>query len=145
MMDTPLPESAPSISDGMLRQFAGLCLAIFASLFAWSWYRHAGHPTAAAWVALAIAAVVGVPGLVSPPAARPVFLGAMAITKPIRHVVSAVMLGVIFFGLITPLAFAFRLAGRDVLRRRPSPAASYWMRKRPPKSKTAYLRQYQSE
>ena len=43
----------------------------------------------------------------------------MALTKPIGHVVGLVLLAVVYYGVMTPLALAFRLAGRDGLGRSP--------------------------
>jgi hypothetical protein len=138
-------EAPPAVTGYTLRQFAGLCLGIFAGLFAWSAYRHHGAPTTSAWIALGIALVVGLPGLAYPPAIRPVFLGAMALTQPIGHVISTILLGLVYYGLVTPLALVFRLAGRDALARRSPALASYWEPKSEPGDVRRYLRQYQSQ
>ena len=42
-------------------------------------------------------------------------------------IVSPIVLGVIFFGLFTPIAFFMRLSGRDELRLKLSKKASYWI------------------
>lgn len=47
-------------------------------------------------------------------------------------VVSPIVLGLIFFMLITPVALVTRLAGRDVLRLRKKVASSYWIIRTPP-------------
>lgn len=48
-------------------------------------------------------------------------------------VVSSVLMAVIFYGVITPLAWVLRRAGQDPLRLRfDSGAASYWLERRPP-------------
>lgn len=52
----------------------------------------------------------------------------MAITTRIAKVVSFVLLGVIFYGVVTPVALLFRLIGRDALHRRlDAGAATYWI------------------
>ena len=49
------------------------------------------------------------------------------------RVVSPVVLGVIFFGVFTPVGFFMRKAGRDAMKRRWEPAArSYWVNRDPP-------------
>ncbi len=49
------------------------------------------------------------------------------------RVVSPVMSAVIFYGVVTPIGLAMRLAGKDVLRLRRDPgAASYWIVRDPP-------------
>jgi len=143
MIGPQFPEEAQErISHKTLRQFAALCVGVFGLLFALSWYRHAGHPTKLAWIAAFIAVFVGIPGLISPDLIRPVFMAAMAITKPIGHVVSIIMLGVIYFGFITPLAIFFRMIRRDNLARRRADVDSYWTPKPEPSDLRSYLRQY---
>jgi Saxitoxin biosynthesis operon protein SxtJ len=49
------------------------------------------------------------------------------------HVVSPIALGVLFYGVVTPVGLMMRLTGKDALRRsRDSGAASYWLPRRPP-------------
>src|SRR5262249_34744252 len=115
-----LDDSPRTVSDHTLRQFAGLCVVILGLLFGLSWYRHSGHPTAAGWISLVLAVCLGIPGLFRPSLVRPIYLGALAATHPIGQAVSLLMLGFVYYGLVTPLAAVFRLTGRDALvRRRP--------------------------
>ena len=51
----------------------------------------------------------------------------------LHHVVSPVVMGVIFFAVFTPVAFVMRLAGRDALYRKFDAAApTYWVHRDPP-------------
>jgi hypothetical protein len=51
----------------------------------------------------------------------------------LHHVVSPVVLGVIYFGVFTPVALVMRAFGRDAMCRRFEPARpSYWVRRDPP-------------
>jgi hypothetical protein len=51
----------------------------------------------------------------------------------LNSIVSPVVLGVIYFGVFTPVACVMRLAGRDAMCRAYDPAAkSYWVRRDPP-------------
>jgi len=146
MIAPQFPDETPSkVSITTLRQFAGLCVGIFGLLFALSWYRHDGVPTLTAWILVAIAALVGLPGLIYPSLIRPVYLGLMVVTRPIGHVMSLVILGLIYYGFLTPLAVAFRLAGRDLLVEPRRRVASYWTSKLQPSDPRRYLRQYQSQ
>ncbi len=56
----------------------------------------------------------------------------------IGMVVSPIVLGVIFFGMFTPIAFFMRLFGRDELRLKLKPRKSYWKIREPiaPSSET---------
>jgi hypothetical protein len=146
MIDPQLPDETPAeVSESRLRQFASILLVIFGGLFVWSLYRHEGRPTLASVVGLVLALVVGLPGLSSPASIRPVFLAAVAITRPIGHVVSTVLMGVIYFGLLSPLALLFRITGRNPLERYPTADSSYWAPKSQPQDPRRYLRQYQRQ
>lgn len=57
----------------------------------------------------------------------------MAFGALLHRVVSPVVLGLIYFGVFTPVAYVMRLAGRDVLCRRFEPQReSYWVDRDPP-------------
>ncbi len=124
-------------SDRALRQFAGLCLAVFGGMAAWQYFvRH--NPVAAAILA-GLALAVGPLGLARPRAVRPVFVAWMVVAFPIGWAVSTALLAALFYGVFTPLGLLFRLAGRDPLRLRPQPAAAtYWT----PKPAAADVRRY---
>jgi len=51
----------------------------------------------------------------------------------LHHVVSPLVLGLIYFGVFTPVALVMRAFGRDAMYRRFEPAQpSYWVRRDPP-------------
>jgi hypothetical protein len=135
-------ESREEISLRTLRQFAGICLFVFGLLFVLSWHRHLGRPTAAGWIAGLFAILLGIPGIISPDLIRPVYMGAVAITRPVGHLVSILMLGMIYYGFMTPLAVIFRFVRRDALMRRRPEVASYWIPRAAPSDLRSYLRQY---
>ena len=57
----------------------------------------------------------------------------MKLGELLGRVVSPIVLGVIFFGLFTPVAYVMRMAGRDAMKRRWEPALpSYWVKRDPP-------------
>jgi hypothetical protein len=146
MIGPQFPDEVESgISRRTLRQFAGISVGVFGLLFAFSWYRNHGHPTIAAWIAASFAAFIGLPGIVFPELIRPVFMAAMAITRPIGHVIGLIMLAIIYYGLLTPLAIVFRLMGRDNLARRRPNTASYWSAKPQQSDPRSYLRQYHQQ
>ncbi len=147
MIDSQFAEETPaSPPDRMLRQFAALCFGIFGLLCVLSWYKHGGVLIVSAWVAAALAVGVGVPGMIWPSYIKPIFMGLTFVTQPIGHVMSVIVLGIIYYTFLTPLAFIFRWTGRDVLRRRRSPQAdSYWTPRIQPTNPRLYLRQYQQQ
>jgi hypothetical protein len=124
--------------DRMLRQFSALWIVFFGALAARQYHHQ--HQTAALILAV-LAVTLGPLGIVLPRAMKPIFIGWMYLAYPIGWVVSRVVLGLIFYGLFTPVACFFRLTGRDALRLKPQPqAASCWV----PKAKadrSQYFRQ----
>ena len=125
----------------MLRQFAGLWIVFFGGLALWLGFVRQ-QPTAA-FVVGALAVGVGLLGLVRPAAVRPIFVAWMALAFPIGWVVSRLMLGLVYYGLFTPLALIFRLIGRDELRlKRPAGQESHWQPKTIPADPARRFRPY---
>ena len=130
----------PSRKD--LRVFGAAALVAFGGLGAlnhWPW----GGPT---WLTLALAALGVVSALLAlfrPGANRPLYVVLMIAVYPIGLVVSYVMLGVVFFGILTPVGLIFRLIGRDELSRRIDPdATTYWVDRPTNTDPKRYFRQF---
>ena len=127
-------------SDRTVRQFAALCgLMLGLAATRDVWVR--GAVVRGEWLA-AVAAIITIAGLARPRAIRPLFVAALAITRPIGLVVSRLLLGIMFYAIFTPLAFMFRLSGRDALhRRRQDGARTYWVVKGMPSDVRSYFKQ----
>jgi len=120
----------------ILRQFALACLA-FSLLPA---VRAGWTPLTLALAALG--AVVCLLGLVWPAALRWPYVGAMIAAFPVGWLVSLLVMAVMFYLVFTPLALAFRLAGRDLLRRQRVDATTCWLSKPRVTDPCRYLRQF---
>ena len=128
----------PSPRD--LRVFAALWLAFLGALGAVAWHKGAAH-TAIAWWFFAV--VVAVPGLLVPRLVRLVYLAATYVTWPVGYVVSALILGIFYFLVLTPAGAIMRLLGRDPLDRRFDPRRpTYWETRGPAPSPSSYFRQH---
>ena len=57
-------------------------------------------------------------------------------------IVSPIVLGVIFFGLFTPIAVLMRLSGRDEMRLKFSRKASHWITRSEPIKSESFKRQF---
>ena len=57
-------------------------------------------------------------------------------------IVSPIVLGVIFFGLFTPIAMLMRLSGRDELRLKYAQKASHWISRREPIKSESFKHQF---
>jgi hypothetical protein len=62
----------------------------------------------------------------------------------LHRITSPIILGIMFFGVITPVGWLMRLAGKDLLRMKfDRDAPSYWVRREPPgPDKTSLKRQF---
>ncbi len=120
MKNFPLP------SD---RSFGSLFTGVFALLSGLSWWH--GKPTAP-WL-LTVAALFGLTTLIRPTLLHPLNRAWMWLAYILNRVVSPIVLGILYYGLITPIGWIMRLNGRDPMRRRLEPAAaSYWQPRQPP-------------
>jgi len=124
-----------------LRQFAGAWLVFFFA-FGLHQFLVRGHHRIGIGL-LVMATVFGVLGLVKPAAVKWLFVGWMTAAFPIGWLISQIMLGIMFYGIITPVAFIFKLRGRDLMHRKLEPGrASFWMPKPTPEDVRSYFRQY---
>ena len=57
-------------------------------------------------------------------------------------IVSPIVLGIIFFGLFTPIAMLMRLSGRDELRLKFSHKVSHWIPRREPIKSESFKQQF---
>lgn len=90
-----------------------------------------------------VAAVITVVYYALPPVRRLLYLGWMYAAYPIGWTVSHVLLGVIYYLVMTPIGLVMRLAGRDGLEQRIDRSAdTYWTEHRPGGDPARYFRQF---
>src|SRR5262245_18554529 len=119
-MQSPLPPD---------RHFGALFTGIFAALAAVNYFHGGGSYL---WLAVA-SALFGVVTVTRPQLLRPLNVLWMRFAGLLHRVVSPMVLGVIFYIVLTPVGVVQRLGGRDALRRKPdSQARSYWVPREPP-------------
>ena len=133
--------------ERQLRGFARGWLAGFAAVGLLVAWRIGALRGDGAWtvplILWAAAATVGVSGIIVPRVVRPVYVAWTAMTLPIAWVVTHTVLAAAYFGVFTPFAVAFRLLGRDALKRRFEPeAATYWLPRSGTESADRYFRQF---
>jgi hypothetical protein len=128
-------------SDRQLRQFA-IALIVFAlAAVALRWARH-GHVGVWAAVAASAAVAMGIVGAMAPRRIASLFWLVTTLTLPIGLVVSELMIAVLYFVVITPMALVFRIAGRDRLHRSiDRKAPTYWVPHRDAPDAARYFRQ----
>lgn len=124
----------------VLRQFAAAWLTFFLLFSADEIWRRGN---ASAGLALAVVSLVGVVGLIRPASVSLLFIAASAIAFPIGWLMSQIVLAIIFFAVLTPMAFLQRARGRDALglKRKPE-QSSFWSARGPRSGPERYLKQF---
>jgi Saxitoxin biosynthesis operon protein SxtJ len=91
------------------------------------------HAEPIRWWALGVAAVFAILALLWTAALAPLNKLWTKLGVLLYRVVSPIVLGLLFFVTVTPMALLMRILGKDPLRLRRDPnAASYWINRTPP-------------
>lgn len=128
-------------SRGDLRWF-GLLLPLFAALVGAIARWQFGAPAAALGIWSAGGTLACLYWLV-PPVRRPILVGWTYAALPIGWTVSHLMMGLVYFVVVTPIGLVSRLVRGETLHRRPNPnARSYWVERPRRTAARRYLRQF---
>ena len=119
----------------------GILLGIFAGLVGgWLWWG--GSPFAARLVWGILGGLTVVYFLV-PPLRRYIYLGWLYAAFPIGYVVSHIIMGIVYFGVVTPVGIIMRALGKDPMQRGFDKAAkSYWVEHRTAREASRYFKQF---
>jgi hypothetical protein len=129
-------------STKLLRDF-GLIGLIACPILGGIFYGFAHWSVGACLVLVAIGVTLFAVSRLSLTLTRWIFIGLTVFGAPIGMGVGVIVLGIFFFGLLTPLGFSFRLAGRDPLRLRRDPnRTSNWQPHRMIDELGRYFRQF---
>lgn len=127
-------------SRGQLTIFGAVWLVVFAALGALALSCGKMPMAMMVWTA---AVVVPAIGWVLPGFMRIAYLGTVLVTFPIGFVLSYLILGTVWFFLITPVGWLMRWLGHDLLARRfDASARSYWVPREEVRGVQRYFRQY---
>jgi hypothetical protein len=106
---------------------------VFAAFFAVVALLPVMHGAPVRWWALAIAGAFAAAALVVPRLLHPLNRVWFALGLLLHHVVNPVVMAIMFYGAILPMALLLRALGKDILRLKREPqAASYWIAREPP-------------
>ena len=112
------------------RSFGVLFVVVFSICAGVAWWRDIDG---AAYALIGAAILIGLVTLVHPKWLAPFNRAWMRLAHLLNKIVSPVVLGVMYYGVITPFGLVMRLAGRDPMRRRfDRQAATYWIPRNPP-------------
>jgi len=74
---------------------------------------------------------------------RPMFVGWMYAAYPLGFIVSHVLLGLVYFGVVTPIGLLLRAVGHDPMTRRfDRSAKTYWIAREQTRDVRRYFRQF---
>lgn len=115
--------------EGSSDRVFGLVFAVLFILIAVSPLRHGHVPR---WWALGVAAVFALLAFVKPSLLAPLNRLWIKLGVLLGKVVSPIALGILFYGILTPVGAIIRLTGKDPLRLKLDPNAdSYWIVRKP--------------
>ena len=137
-------------NDRTLRQFGLIAVVGFGLLAACAYYEtwmftfglgSARLPVAGSLAAVGVLSLLL--GLVYPRANRVIYVATALLAYPIGFVLSYVIMGVLFFGVIAPIGSVLRLIGKTPLARGyDKNAATYWSKAHPTRGQKSYFRQF---
>lgn len=128
--------------DKQLSQFAWVALVGF-PLVGFALSKTFGLTPSLPWILGGVGVVTWMVGLLAPRLILPVYVGLMVVAAPIGFVLSWTLMGLVYFGLFTPVGLAFRAMGRDKLHKYPDPQAkSYWHERGTPRPAVSYFKLY---
>jgi Saxitoxin biosynthesis operon protein SxtJ len=98
-----------------LRSFGLLVGAIFGAIGLWPllWRQHDPR-----WWAVVLAVGLVVPALIAPRALAPAYGVWMKLAEVLAWVNTRILLGLVFYGMVTPIGLVMRCLGHDPMRRR---------------------------
>jgi hypothetical protein len=127
--------------ERLLRSF-GFLLAAFVPLFGAlvGWRSGRLDLAVAVWVVGGLLTAIY---WLAPALRRPIYVGWMYAVFPIGWTISHVLMAAIFYGVVAPIGFGLRLAGRELLPRQfDRSARTYWVPHAKPDHVNRYFRQY---
>lgn len=113
------------------RKFGLFFSGIFAAYAIYAYLKNNNNP---ALLAVLVAVVFALVALACPAVLAPLNRGWYRLGLLLGRIVNPIVLGIIFFFIVTPVSFFSRLSGRDELRLKKRDAESYWIDRLPPGS-----------
>ena len=108
---TKKPDKTAPVTDYQIRTFAFPLAGIFALIGLWPWIWHG--TVVRVW-ALLISGALIIPGLLFPRILTPAYRGWMVFADKLAWFNTRVLLGFIFYGVLTPIGLIRRVLGKTV-------------------------------
>ena len=121
-LQTGRPSDVPLPSE---RQFGLFLTMLLLATAGYGWYR--GWPVRVLTALIIVSLVSGLIAFMLPPLLAPLNRAWSRLGLLLGRLVSPLVLAILFYGLITPVALLARLFGRDELRLRYRAVDTYWI------------------
>jgi Saxitoxin biosynthesis operon protein SxtJ len=105
---------AETYTRRQLRDFGLLVGGIFGLIGLWPLVWRQQSPR---WWAIALLVGLALPGLIAPMILAPAYRAWMKLAEVLAWVNTRILLGFVFYGVVTPIGLLMRLRGRDPMRR----------------------------
>ena len=122
-----------------LRSFGLLVGGIFGLIGLWPMVWR--HQSPRLW-AVTLAVILVLPALVAPRILAPAYRVWMKLAEVLAWINTRILLGLVFFAVVTPIGLVMRLLGRDPMRRRLEPNTESYRMRCVPRPGTHMLRQF---
>jgi len=122
-----------------LRSFGLLVGGIFGLIGLWPMVWR--HQSPRLW-AVTLAVILVLPALVAPRILAPAYRVWMKLAEVLAWINTRILLGLVFFAVVTPIGLVMRLLGRDPMRRRLEPSTESYRMRCVPRPGTHMLRQF---
>jgi Saxitoxin biosynthesis operon protein SxtJ len=122
-----------------LRDFGFIVGGIFGAIGLWPLLWRQDSPRL--W-ALALAVALILPALAAPRVLTPAHRAWMALAEVLAWINTRIILGVVFYGVVTPIGLVMRLLGHDPMRRKLEPATESYRVRCQPRPGTHMTRQF---
>ena len=113
------------------RRFGLLFTTVFSSLGAYGWWFQAFESVFTVSF-LGLGLLFGLISILFPKTLTPLNKAWFCLGQFLGKIVSPIVLGIIFFGILAPVGLLTRLFGRDELRLKRSKKETYWVERSPP-------------
>jgi predicted membrane metal-binding protein len=132
----PHHDRTPTPQGGSDRQFGLVFFGVFALVGLWSVWKLASP----FWWAFAVATAFLVTAFVAPSLLSPLNRAWTAFGGLLHRVISPLILGLLYFGMFTPMGLVMRLMGKRPLQSQRGKTDSYWVHRLPPGPEPESLR-----
>ncbi len=126
-------------NERQLRQFAVAAL-LGSGLIGLAVRMRFGAETLSVWL-WGAGILVCLLGLFKPTLVRPLYTVLMVVFLPLGWLMSTLLLGILYYLILTPVGLALRIKGRDPLRVKRRQASSYWLDRKGERAPATYYRQ----